>query len=40
MKIIHDSEGDIYVPVDNEVLLEELFQEFASLLDEQEDEEE
>ena len=40
MKIIHDSEGDIYVPVDNEVLLEELFEEFASLLDEQEDEEE
>lgn len=39
VKITRDSEGDAYIPVDNEVLLEELFEEFASLLDEQDDEE-
>lgn len=40
VRITHDSEGDAYIPVDNEVLLEELFEEFVSLLDEQEDGEE
>lgn len=38
VRIEHDSEGDAYIPVENEVLLEELFEEFASLLDEGEEE--
>lgn len=37
VKIIHDNEGDAYIPVDNEVLLEELFAEFAELLEESEE---
>lgn len=32
--ITKDADGDAYIPVENEVLLEELFAEFASLLDE------
>ncbi len=39
VSIIHDGEGDAYIPVDNEVLLEELFTEFEELLDEAEEEE-
>lgn len=38
VKVTRDEEGDAYIPVDNEVLLEELFAEFCSLLDEDEDE--
>lgn len=38
VRIDHDQEGDAYVPVENEVLLGELFEEFASLLDEDEEE--
>lgn len=34
--ITKDSEGDAYIPVDNEVLLVELFEEFSSLIDEAE----
>lgn len=34
VRISGDSKGDIYTPVENEVLLEELFVEFASLIDE------
>ena len=37
VKIIHDDEGDAYIPVDNDVLLEELFAEFAELLEESEE---
>lgn len=36
VQITHDIEGDAYIPVENEVLLEELFLEFTSLLDEDE----
>ncbi len=35
--ITKDADGDAYIPIDNEVLLEELFAEFASLLDEDEE---
>lgn len=38
VRIDHDAEGDAYIPVENEVLLGELFEEFASLLDEAEEE--
>ena len=34
VRITHDSDGDAYIPVDNEVLLEELFAEFSELIDE------
>ena len=40
VRIDHDNEGDAYIPVENEVLLGELFEEFASLLDEIDEEEE
>ncbi|MCH5278808.1 MAG: DUF1292 domain-containing protein [Christensenellaceae bacterium] len=39
VKVTRDDEGDAYIPVDNEVLLEELFTEFSTLLDESEGEE-
>ena len=38
MRIDRDDEGDAYIPVDNEVLLDELFAEFVSLLDEEDGE--
>lgn len=34
LQIEHDDEGDVYLPVENEVLLEELFDEFNDLMDE------
>ncbi|MBR4635041.1 MAG: DUF1292 domain-containing protein [Clostridia bacterium] len=40
VRIEQDKEGDAYIPVDNEILLGELFEEFASLLDEIDEEEE
>lgn len=39
VRVEHDSEGDAYTPVENPVLLGELFEEFASLMDEQIEEE-
>lgn len=39
VRIDRDAEGDAYIPVENEVLLGELFEEFASLLDEADEEE-
>lgn len=38
MKIAKDEQGDAYIPVENEVLLEELFEVFAELLDDEPDE--
>ena len=35
VRIDHDKDGDAYLPVDNEVLLGELFEELYALLDEQ-----
>ena len=40
VRITHDSDGDAYIPVDNEVLLEELFTEFSELIDEMDEDEE
>ena len=37
VRLAKDREGTVYIPVENEVLLEELFEEFDSLLDEIED---
>ncbi len=37
VRIERDGDGDVYIPVDNEVLLEELFTEFSSLLDEEDE---
>ncbi len=34
LQIEHDDEGDVYLPVENEVLLDELFDEFNELMDE------
>lgn len=34
VKIKKTGEGDVYIPVDNEILLDELFDEFNGLLDE------
>lgn len=34
VKITKTDDGDVYVPVDNEILLDELFEEFNILLDE------
>ena len=39
VRVDHDSEGGAYTPVENPVLLGELFEEFASLMDEQIEEE-
>ena len=39
VRIDKDEAGDVYVPVENEVLNDELFDEFTSLLDEEEEEE-
>lgn len=38
VKIAKDEQGDAYIPVENEVLLEELFEVFAELLDDEPDE--
>lgn len=35
VKIAKDEQGDAYIPVENEVLLEELFEVFAELLDDE-----
>ena len=35
VRVESDKEGDAYIPVENPVLLGELFAEFASLMDEQ-----
>lgn len=40
VRIARDAQGDAYIPVDNEVLLEELFAEFAELIEEAEEAEE
>ena len=40
VRIEHDKDGDAYYPVENEVLLGELFEEFGSLLEELDEEEE
>ena len=39
VSISKDKEGPAYIPVENEVLLDELFEEFGSLLDEIDDDE-
>lgn len=38
VKIARDEQGDAYIPVENEVLLEELFEAFAELLGDDESE--
>ena len=38
VKIAKDEQGDAYIPVENEVLLEELFEVFAELLDDEPEE--
>ena len=40
VRISKDKEGAAYIPVENEVLMEELFVEFESLLDEIEEDDE
>jgi len=37
-RIVSDEEGDVYEPIDNEILLQEVFDEFLSLMEEQEEE--
>ena len=39
MRIERSEEGDSYIPVDNEILLDELFSHFLELMDEIEEEE-
>lgn len=39
MRIERGEEGDSYIPVDNEILLDELFSHFLELMDEIEEEE-
>ena len=38
VKIAKDEQGDAYIPVENDVLLEELFEVFAELLDDEPEE--
>ncbi len=40
MRIVRGEDGDIYQPVENEVLLDEVFGRFLELMDELEEEEE
>ncbi len=39
MRIVRSEDGDSYIPVDNEILLDELFSHFLELMDEIEEEE-